>query len=332
MNVLITGATGFIVSHLKRELCKKWYHCRCLVRNVDKAREIFKEYKKIEFVIGDVTKPDSLRNISNNIHVVYHLAALGHVTATSVEAYQEFREINVGGTENLIKNCISHKIKFFHFSSTAAMGLIKDIVVDETVKPQPITPYQKSKLESEKIIEKYIKKIDFPGVIYRPCMIYGVGGFGEFYKFAKLIKKGLMPRIGFQKKLTPIVNVKDVVQACIKGIENAKIQEVYFICGSMSYPFDEICRLIAQALNIKRPFIYTPEFLAIWGTTILERFARIANKIPIVTTQNIRSTVANRIFSIDKARKDFDYEPRVELKDGIKETIEWYKNNGYIRT
>jgi len=331
MNILITGATGFVGRHLTRELCTRGYHCRCLVRNIDKAKELFKEYKDIEFVIGDVTKPDSLKNISDNIQVVYHLAARGHVTATSAKAYEEFREINVRGTENLIKHCSASKMKkFFHFSSTAAMGLIKGVIVDETIMPQPSTPYQKSKLESEKIVEKYIEEINFPGVIYRPCMIYGVEGFGEFYKFTKLIKKGLMPKIGFKKKLTPLINVKDVVQACIKGMANARIKEVYFICDSASYPFDEICRLIAHALRTKRPFIYIPEFLAICGATILENTARITNTPPIVTTRNIQSTIADRIFSIDKARKDFDYTPGEELKDGIKETIEWYRNNGCI--
>jgi len=301
------------------------------VRNIDKANALFKDYKDIEFVIGDITKPDSLKNISDNIHVVYHLASLGHVTATSTKAYKEFREINVRGIENLIKNCISHKIKkFFHFSSTAAMGLIKGIIVDETITPQPRTPYQKSKLESERIVEKYIEAINFPGVIYRPCMIYGIEGFGEFYKFTKLIKKGLMPKIGFKKKLTPLVHVKDVVQACIKGMANARIKEAYFICDRASYPFDEICRLIAHALSIKRPFIYIPEFLSICGAMILENAAHITKTPPIVTTRNIQSTIADRIFSIDKARKDFDYKPREEPKDRIKETIEWYRNNGCI--
>ncbi|MBU4444922.1 MAG: SDR family NAD(P)-dependent oxidoreductase, partial [Candidatus Marinimicrobia bacterium] len=131
MNILITGATGFIGSHLTKELCKQGYHCRCLVRNIDKAKEIFKDYKNIEFVIGDITKPETLKNIGNNIDVVFHLAAHGHVAATSEEAFKKFYKINVKGAENLLNECLNKNIsKFFHFSSTAAVGLIPDIVVD----------------------------------------------------------------------------------------------------------------------------------------------------------------------------------------------------------
>lgn len=326
MNILITGATGFIGSHLTKELCKQGYHCRCLVRNIEKAKEIFKDYEDIEFVVGDVTKPETLKNVANNIDVVFHLAAHGHVAAASEEAFKKFYEINVSGTKNLLDECLDKNIsKFFHFSSTAAVGLIPDIVVDENTKPQPKTPYQKSKLESEKVVKAFIKANGFPAVIFRPCMVYGVGGFGEFYKFAKLVKRGIMPKIGFKKKLTPLVNVKDVIQACIKGIKKAKTGETYFICGEKSYPFDEIIRCIKKALSSKKISIYVPTCIALLGASILEYFAKISHKIPIVTRQNIKSTIADRIFSIEKAQNDFGYCPSTELREGLFDTIKWYK-------
>jgi len=331
MVVLITGATGFIGNHLTKELCKQGYSCRCLVRNIERAKEIFKDYKDIEFVVGDVTKPETLKDIANNIDIVFHLAAHGHVAAEAEEAYKIFYNINVNGTKNLLDECLDNNIcKFFHFSSTAAVGLIPDIIVDENTKPQPKTPYQKSKLESEKAVKTFIKSRGFPAVIYRPCMVYGVGGFGEFYKFTKLVKKGIMPKIGFKKKLTPLVNVKEVVQACIQGIKGAKVGEIYFICGDKSYPFDEIIKYIKKALNSKKIPIYVPTQIALLGAFILEYFAKISNNTPIVTRQNIKSTIADRIFSIKKAQNDFGYCPSTQLHERLFDTIKWYKIENLI--
>jgi nucleoside-diphosphate-sugar epimerase len=331
MNILITGATGFIGSHLTKELCKQGYHCRCLVRNIEKAIEIFKDYEDIEFVVGDVTKPETLKDIANNIDVVFHLAAHGHVAADSEEAYKRFIDINVTGTENFIKQCAQGNIqKFFHFSSTAAVGLIPDIVVDENTKPNPQTPYQKSKLESEKLVKKFTKKEKFPAIIYRPCMVYGIGGYGEFYKFVRLVKKGIMPKIGFKKKLTPIVYVEDVVQACIKGMEGAKIGEIYFICGKESYPFDRIIDNIKINLDSKKVTIWVPYFLAISGAYFISKYSELTNKIPIVTPKNIGSTYANREFSIRKAMKDFGYNPLVGIEEGTKKVVNFFKRAGNI--
>jgi len=331
MNILITGATGFIGSHLTKELYRRGYHCRCLVRDIDKGKEIFSEYKDIEFVVGDVTKPETLKDIANNIAVVFHLAAHGHVAATSEEAFKIFYKINVNGTKNLLNECLDKNIsKFFHFSSTAAIGLIPDVIVDENTKPQPKTPYQKSKLESEKAVKAFIKASGFPAVIYRPCMVYGIGGFGEFYKFTKLIKRGIMPKIGFKKKLTPLVNVKEVIQACIKGIKGAKAGEIYFICGEKSYPFDEIIRYIKKALNSKKVSIYIPTYIALLGASILEYFAKISNNTSIVTRQNIESTIADRMFSIKKAQSDFGYCPSTQLYERLFDTIKWYRIENLI--
>ena len=102
------------------------------------------------------------------------------------------------------------------------MGLIKKPLVDETVACQPSTPYQMSKYESEKVVTEYSEQRQLPGVILRPCMIYGAGEAGEFLKICRLIKKGIFPKIGKGKNLTPIVHVSDVVQAAILSGEKGK--------------------------------------------------------------------------------------------------------------
>ena len=104
---------------------------------------------------------------------MYHLAAMGHVSAISEASYQRSFDINVNGTKNLIEECCNDKVdKVIHFSSTAAMRLIKKtILVDETVPCQPSTPYQRSKYESEELVRRYFREQGLRAMILRPCMI-----------------------------------------------------------------------------------------------------------------------------------------------------------------
>ncbi len=329
MNILVTGATGFIGSHLVKALLQEGHYCRCLVRATSQVDEL--ESLGVELFYGDLTKPDSLQNITKEIDIVYHLAAMGHVSAISDEAYQRFRKINVQGTENLAKECIKNSIhKFIHFSSTAAMGLIKKPIVDERTPCKPSTPYQKSKFDSEQVILSCWKRLNLPGMILRPCMVYGPGGKGEFYKICSLIKKGIFPKVGRGKNLTPIVHVKDVVQASILAGERGVPGEVYLIASDKSFELDYIRNLIVNFLEIKKPYLYIPTPMAKIGARGIELLAKTFNFTPIVTYRNIDSTVTDRVFSINKVRDQLSYLATVDIDKGIGETIQWYRENGYL--
>lgn len=329
MKVLVTGGTGFVGRHLVRALIEKGVIVRMLVRKTS----YIEGFKKVgvELVYGDITDRNSLHGITKDINIVYHLASMGHVSAISKAAYQRFIDVNVNGTKHLSEECCNVKVdKFIHFSSTAAMGLIKKPLVDETVPCQPSTPYQRSKYESEKTIERYWKERGLPVVILRPCMIYGVGGTGEFLKICKLIKRGFFPKIGHGKNLTPIVHVKDVVQAAIQAGSKGKAGATYLITSSNSFEFDEIRRLTAKYLGVNRSYFYVPYSVAISGTYLLEMIAKLLKFTPVVMSKNIESAVTDRVFSILRAKEELGYVPKVDLEYGIKETISWYKNNGFL--
>jgi nucleoside-diphosphate-sugar epimerase len=158
-------------------------------------------------------------------------------------------------------------------------------------------------------------------------MIYGAGGTGEFTKICRLIKKGLFPKVGRGKNLTPIVNVRDVVQAAILAGDKGKLGEMYLITSNKSYELDEIKKLISRYLGIDKRYPYVPYKVAIIGAYSLQIMARLFKFTPMVTSKNIESTVTDRTFSIAKAKNELGYEPKVELEEGIQETIQWYTDN-----
>lgn len=331
MRVLVTGSTGFVGMHLIPQLIAGNYDVICLVRTMEKANQLEKKYNVIT-VVGDVTKPETLKGISQGIDYVVHLAAMGHVSAVTEEAYKQFVGINEQGTKNLLEEFSesTQLKKFIHFSSTAAMGPIGLPILNEDSIPNPITPYQKSKNRSEKIITDAYKKQNFPGLILRPCMIYGPGGYGEFYKFCRLMKKGVFPKVGFGQKLTPLVYVEDVVNATLLALQNGKPGEAYIIASDNSIPLDDLHGLIMRSIGKKAPYLYVPEWMALSGAKLIEKVFPLLGKEPIVTYANIKSTIVDRTFDIGKAKKDLGYKQSYSFEEGVLLTIEWYKQQNKI--
>jgi len=325
MNILITGGTGFIGRYLVKELASQGALCRVLIRLTSDTSAL-NGIAGVELWKGDLTQLQTLVGIAEGIDYVFHLAAEGHVSAMSEEAFNKFTKVNVDGTINLLTECRSHNVKkFVHFSSTAAMGLIKKQVVNETDAPRPVTPYQKSKLKSEKVALKLGKDFAIPTVVVRPCMIYGIGGKGEFYKISQLMRKGMFPRVGRGRNLTPLIHVTDVVQGAIKAMRNGISGEVYLLASDCSIDLNEMRHFIMQAWGTKAIYPYVPVRFALCVAWCLEFLAKLTGKAPIATRQNVISTACDRQFSIEKAKRKLGYTPQISFREGILETVNWFK-------
>jgi len=326
VKALITGGTGFVGRYLVRELSERGFTCRLLVRQKSQT-DWLNDIDNIELRQGDITEPETLKDIAEGTDYVYHLAAVGHVSAISAGAFERFVKVNVQGTTNLISACVNQNIRnFVHFSSTAAMGLIKKRLVDESDTPQPVTPYQKSKLASEEAALSSGSELGVPVVVVRPCMIYGPGGKGEFFKICRLMKRGIFPKVGFGKNLTPLVHVRDVVDGAVKAGEKGHPGQVYLLTSESSIELDQMRDLVMQAWGCRALYPYVPIWFMFFTALCCEVFAKFTGKAPIVTRRNIASTVWNREFSIEKAKREVGYCPQVDFKEGIFEVVEWFKS------
>lgn len=325
-HVLVTGATGFVGRHLVQALLERGCRCRLLVRSPERAADLA-GHAGVELQQGDVTVPASLRGVGEGVDTVFHLAAEGHVAAVSEASRARFHAVNVQGTCNLIAALGSGPgpKRLIHFSSTAAMGLVRKAVVAEDDPPQPRTPYQICKRESEIAALETGAAAGLEVVVLRPCMIYGPGGKGEFFKICRWMRRGIFPRVGLGANLTPLVHVRDVVQGALKAAEQGRPGETYLICGARSVPMEELRSLVAEAWGCPVRRFYVPRwamFAAAWGVEVL---SALTGAIPPATRQNIRNTVASRVFSVRKASEELGYAPEVEPRDGIRETVAWYQ-------
>ena len=133
-------------------------------------------------------------------------------------------------------------------------------------------------------------------------MVYGPGDARDILKLTRMAKKGLFPKVGNRPKLTPLIHVDDAVKGLLLAAEKGRIGEIYLITNRDSLPFDEIRKILQKALGVKRLPLYVPEWAALAMASVAENVFPLLGKIPPVSRKNIESTLADRVFSIEKAR------------------------------
>ena len=187
MKALVTGATGFIGSHLVEALVQRGAQVRCLVRNKRHLGWV-KDFP-VEFVVGNCQEKNSLKQAVKDVDQVFHLA--GVTTAVKEKTYFE---VNALGTENLVQACIENNTrlqKFIYLSSQAAAGPCRSGGKKKESDPcEPVSPYGKSKLLGEELALSHSHEL--PLLILRPCSVYGPRDKG-FYALFKCLSKRIKP-------------------------------------------------------------------------------------------------------------------------------------------
>jgi nucleoside-diphosphate-sugar epimerase len=284
----------------------------------------------VEVVEGDITRPDSLAGLADGVDRVLHMATLGHMSNFTVTESM-FESINVEGTENIMAEALRAGVpRVVHCSTVAAMGICEDVPATEKSPCRPHHPYGRSKLKAEKMVLDLTAGQHLPAVIIRFSMVYGPGDTRDILKLTRLAKKGLFPRVGTRPKLTPLIHVTDAVQGLLLAAEKGGIGETYLITNRDSMPFDDIRKIVQEALGVTRLPLYIPEWAALTTASAAEKIFTVLGKSPPVSRKNIESTLADRVFSIAKARRELGFDPEVDPVGGLRETVAWYKERGWV--
>ena len=321
MTILVTGATGFIGSHLIDELLKKKEKVRILIRKLNKDEKL--KQHGLEICSGSLENIDSLTEATKDVKTVYHLAAmLGGPDVT----YRQLYNTNVIGTENLIKACVKNNVKrFVYISSVAAMGPTKNMA-DETTKCNPKTDYDKSKY----FAELAVKKSGLDWTIIRPTMVYGPGEIKNKAKMFRLIQKGHFFVIGNGRNLMSLVYIDNLVKGIVlAGKSKNAVKQTYILSDKRTYTLNEFVETIARNENVKMP-MHFPLFIAYIGAL----FFRILSifKIPrLLSKDRIKNLTMNHSFDVSKAIKELKYDPKITLDEGVRRTVQWYKKNKILK-
>ena len=210
------------------------------------------------------------------------------------------------------------------------MGICTEVPATEDSVCNPHHPYARSKLQAEQLVLGMVKDQDLPAVIIRFSMVYGPGDPRDILKLTRLARKGLFPKVGSKPKLTPLIHVDDAIQGLLLAADKGDPGEKYLITNQDSLPFDEIRKILQKALGVTRLSLYVPEWAALSIASLTEKIFPVFGKIPPVSRKNIESTLADRVFSIEKARREIGFIPQVDPVEGLKETVRWYRDKGWV--
>lgn len=323
MKAFITGATGFIGSHLTdRLLADGVDEVRCMVREKEKWLA-GKNYIPVRANLGDI---DTIGDAVENVDVIYHTA--GVVKAPDM---QTFKRVNVDATENLLRIAMRKGVpKIVILSSQAAAGPSFDTPVDETMPMMPVSRYG----ESKKKMEELIHEVANQGIsvsIVRPSSVYGPRE-EDIYTIFKIAAKGFFPIIGTGSgKPISIAHVDDVVEGTLLAAQkSAPGVQTYFISSERGYTWHEIADATSEALGKKLIRLNVPERLVRGVGSFAEVSASFFGKYPVMNKDKAAEMVLSWVCSVQKAKAELGYAQKVELKTGIQQTVDWYKRHNWL--
>lgn len=325
--VLITGATGFIGSHLVDGLLEKGDKVRVLARSSNPSQWL--KGKEIEIVKGDYGDIESLKKAVKEVDYIYHVA--GVTKALDEKTYVQG---NVTATENLLKATVEANPtlqRFLHVSSGAAAGPSPSAEkpIDETAPPKPVTLYGRTKLQAEEVCKRYFEKL--PITIVRPSIIYGERD-KDLLEHFKTVKSGIIPIFGIAKKKYDYLYVKDLIDGMTAAAETEKTRgEIYFLSGK-AHSWEEVGEVAKKALGKSFAVkLILPDWLSATVAAIVEDVNKAQGKISILNRDRARDGKERYwTFSTEKAKRDFNFVQKTSLEEGFQRTVNWYRQNNWI--
>lgn len=322
-SILITGGSGFVGGHIANSLCEECESISVLAREKSNCRNL--STGKIKIVYGDLRDKVSLSRALDNINIVVHSAAL--MSDNDNASKNEFSEVNVKGTENLIKSFLNKngKKQFIYISTVGVYGFTGDAAANESrAYGKGLSPYEWSKAEAEKVVLKYADKLPVTilrlGQLYGPRMAYG------WTNVINMIAAGKMKTVGRADALIHLTYIDDVVSAVKKIIGNEKCRgEIFNICGEQIYKLYEVFDAFAAALNKPgpKPVPYLPVYMLSHILRLIPDFAK-PKSLSLLTPHRVKFFRNNSSYDISKAKTYFGYNPSTNLREGVERMVEWY--------
>jgi len=316
--VLITGAGGFIGSHLVERLLNEGCQVRTFVHYNSFNRwgwvDLFSKQvqKEIEIFTGDIRDPNGVRTAVKGIDVVFHLAALIGIPF-SYHSPDCYVDTNVKGTLNVLQACKDYGVEKVLVTSTSEVyGTAKYVPIDENHPRQPQSPYSATKIAADCIAESFYRSFDLPVVIVRPFNTYGPRQSARAVIptiITQLLAGKKEIKLGALHPTRDLVFVKDTVEGFVKIAKCDKA--------------------IGEEINIA-----TEEEISIGD--LAQKLINLINPEAKIVTEEIRlrpekSEVERLCGSNEKLKKLTGWIPQYSLEEGLKETIEWFKNRENLK-
>ena len=330
-NILITGASGFIGSFLVEEAIKRNYQAFAGIRT--SSNKEYLSHPDIHFLVLDFNDKNlldaSLNDFANQygrFDFIIHTAGV-----TKAIRKTDYTLVNYENTKTFVHALKENNLvpdKFIYISSLASFGPgIDTFPINSGQAQQPLTEYGKSKLKAE----KYLYSIpDFPFLIINPTAVYGPRDQG-FVFLLKSIEKHLEVYISSKKQVLSFIHIHDLVDAIFLGMESSAVNQNLLVSDLNQYTSEMFNQIIKKNLNTKTISFIVPVFMARLFALFTETSGRIRGKASILSRERLKEFEAMN-WGVDCAEIiKLGFVPQFSLEEGLKHTIGWYKEHGWIK-
>jgi len=321
MKILITGATGLLGGHLLQALQQRGEQIRALVLPAENAEKLVAQ--GVEVVRGDVTDASTLAPAVKDRELIIHLAGMMGVD----RPLADYRLVNVTGSENLYRAAQAAGVRRFVQTSSHTvygLGYGRFLTEKDALRPDP-DPYSLTKAEGDRLIRRLMLTSSMETVILRPGTFFGPGDRLHFGRIAQRIKNGKGVLIGHGDNALPFCYVTDVVQGFLLAAYHEKAPgNVYNISNDRPLTQQELFNAVADDISGERPRRRLPYLPLYYGSIVAERVAHITHTRPIVTRLGVMMFGTDNRHSVEKARSELGYEPKVEIREGIRLAAAWF--------
>jgi len=313
-NLLITGASGFVGSHLVDQLDYKRFK---VIQTLRKGQGGSETANSSYHIIGDINEKTDWSSALKKIDIVIHLAARAHMmNDTSQDPLAEFRKVNTSGTVHLANQAVAAGVKRFIFLSTVKVNgeSTDNSPFHPDDPPNPNDPYAISKLEAENRLIKLGQESGMEIVIIRPPLVYGPGVKGNFARLLSFVKKELplpLGNTGNKRSLVYVKNLCSFIETCITNKEAAN--QIFLVSDGNDISTTELLRQIAFAFGKESRLFPFPRFMIKWIAKLLGR------------SNEYQRLFGSLQLNIEKNKNLLGWTPPKSSQEGILETVNAYK-------
>jgi nucleoside-diphosphate-sugar epimerase len=326
--ILVTGGTGFIGSHLVERLVAQGRPVRCLVRRATTAGDL---PRKIELAYGDLVSGVGLADALRGVDTVIHVAGV-----TKAQAVADYDRGNALATANLLRAAhdAGNLDRFVHVSSLAAAGPSPaDRPLTETDEPRPVSHYGRSKLAGEQAV----RQSPLAGItrIVRPPVVYGPRD-RDVYQLLRTVARGWMAQIGAAPRRFSHIYVGDLVDGLIGAADPANVSpeggRVYYLADATPVCWDEFGKVAARLMGRAVRTFAIPENAAYALGWCAEWWSRLSGKPGILSRDKVlEACSAGWVCNPSRARRELGFRAATSLEDGLRRTLGWYKEAGWLK-
>jgi nucleoside-diphosphate-sugar epimerase len=331
MRLLVTGGTGFIGSHLAEEGRRRRAEVIAFgLTDRPEEQANAERLKKLgaEVLPGSITDAELCRQAMRGVTHVFHLAVAMREGGKSDEF---FESINLDGTRHLLEAASVQRVERFVYCST--IGIYGHRAPGITREDSPLAPgniYERTKVSAERLVREFAEKCDLPSVVLRPADVYGPRD-QRLLKMFKGVSRGRFPLFGSGEGRRHMVYVDDVVSAFFKACERDEaLGQGLIIAGPKSCTLRELLDEVARATGSKRYGFRLPLAPMLTVAAVVEDACAALKIDPPIYRRRMDFFHSDSEFDTSRARHVLHWEPKIDLREGIRRTLEDYRQSGAL--